>query len=1078
MRRMKKRKICVFLPCILAAAMVTGNISPAAAYALSLPLEEDIVSIIEHDDTGIGKLIDLIRKDLEDGIVGEDATSDTPATEVPPEESETQEASSDEADPQEEPSAEESAKEEPGQEDPTQEEPAQEEPAQEVPAQEEPAQEEPTEEEPAQEEHTEEEPAQEEPTEENLTQEEPAEQPSTAEMPTQEEPVDPGQLEEDKLGAPVNLLTYNVSSIEVSEEPNRLSLTGYFTIDVSARRSVKIYIPEGAPIASYFTVVEVPEGVDTAEFLAASGWKRYADRMEEGLYVLEPGRNGYGTYESEKAYVESAMRWLLSPVIGATPAFSTYGIFNFVGYGDQSAALEAWCARNPMRVIAQAYVGSSGVPQQELEEIGRTPMGEAGRTPFVIEDDLKMTYSQITIPTYYVTNDISGLRSLDYWKAANDVTDEPKIINGAVIYYQKLDSERWQTTMWNKLFSRYPEISGGNGLSAVGFRKAETYDYAAHSNDIRQFLSRYMSYDFSTEYNKQLSYRPDWNELGVKIVTTTIEPVKGHAKREYIVYAPEGCEEAWGSAGAPLVLVEAGAGTTDRNFFNASQWWLTALSENFIVVFLCEDNNTPTTLTYRDTDIFMDKVIEEVTADYKVDESRIYLTGHSAGSGVSQAIGILYPDRFAAVASTSAVPDVYNPAESFEGMFGGAGRKYGAASNAPVPVMFMYGEGDRPELHNGIWYTNHKDSEYYAEADEGKSIEALTRYHLMLWGLEMGEEATNSTPQYTYRTNVMKDRQHGYESWTWSVDAEGTRIPVYRVNRMQNIGHTNSNTEFPLLWDYLGHFSVKDGVRYYSASYFKENDAVAIIDIDREALLHEYVSRLYRNFLGREAEARGLMSWVVMLREGKCSASTLLKGFVLSDEFKANPLDDEAYIRALYATILGREADEAGLESWRNVLDTGCTRKKVFEGFSNSPEMTELAERLGIARGIYISDEIVDRNYRVTSFVSRLYWSCLNRKPDSRGLEDWVRVLIDRSATGSQVAWGFFDSREFNEANWDDESYIYFLYYTMLGRTPDNEGFNTWSKALKEGASRKRVFDGFARSVEFKGLCEEAGIDV
>ena len=121
MRRMKKRKICVFLPCILAAAMVTGNISPAAAYALSLPLEEDIVSITEHDDTGIGKLIDLIRKDLEDGIVGEDATSDTPATEVPSEESETQEASSDEADPQEEPSEEESAKEEPGQEDPTQE---------------------------------------------------------------------------------------------------------------------------------------------------------------------------------------------------------------------------------------------------------------------------------------------------------------------------------------------------------------------------------------------------------------------------------------------------------------------------------------------------------------------------------------------------------------------------------------------------------------------------------------------------------------------------------------------------------------------------------------------------------------------------------------------------------------------------------------------------------------------------------------------------------------------------------------------------------------------------------------------
>jgi poly(3-hydroxybutyrate) depolymerase len=1113
--RMKKGKLAVFLPYMLTAAMAAGTVSPAVAYAKPVLSPGEIDTVTTFDDMGIDKLAEMIGGDVNVG----DANVKTsllrwpwlPVREAPA--AETSEAGYPEGD---DPAQNETGQNDPGQGNPWQRGQAGEEPStddkseepidwtktevreseeQEPEVQESTAQEseapaadpEPTAQDPRAQESTEQEPEAQESTAqeseapatdpetagETLTQEETAEEPAT-----QESSVDPGEpADPGSLGTPVNLMSYDLSSVKVSEEPNRLALTGYFTIDVEARRSVKVYIPEGAPIAAYFTVIEVPEGVDTAEFLIASGWKQYADSMEEGLYVLEPGRNGYEGYEAEKAYVEAAMKWLISPVIGVTPVFSTYGIFNFVGYGEQAAALEAWCAKNPSRVIAQAYAGSDGVPLDELEQIGRTPMGEVGRTPFVIEDDLKMTYSQITIPTYYITDSVSSIHSLDYWKAANDVTSEAKIMNGAVLYYQKLDSERWQTTMWNKLFSRYPQISGGNGLSAVGFRKVEKYDYASYGDEIRQFLSRYMSYDFSTEYNKQLSYRPDWDELGVKIMTTTIEPVKGHAKREYIVYAPEGCEEAWGNAGAPLVLVEAGAGTTDRNFFNASQWWLAALSENFIVVFLCEDNNTPTTLTYRDTDIFMDKVLEEVTAAYKVDESRIYLTGHSAGSGVSQAIGILYPERFAAIASTSAVPDVQNIAESYEGMFGGAGRKYGSASLAPVPVMFMYGEGDRPELHDGIWYSSHKDSQYYSEADEGKSIEALTRYHLAIWGLEMGEEAKNSTQQYSFRTNVSKDRQHGYESWTWSVDVEGEKIPVYRVNRMQNIGHTNSNTEFPILWDYLEHFSIKDGVRYYSESSFKENDAVAIIDSDRDALLREYVGRLYRDFLGREPDTKGLLNWVIMLREGRCSASTLLKGFVFSAEFKANPLDDEAYIRALYTTVLGREADEGGLSSWQNVLNMGCTRKKVFEGFVHSEELDELADRLGIAHGAYVSEEIVDRNYKVTSFVGRLYWSCFNRKPDKGGLEAWVKALVEHRATGSDVAWGFFDSTEFRNAQWDNESYIYFLYYTMLGRTPDDEGYSTWSRALREGASRKSVYDGFAKSVEFGRLCEEAGID-
>lgn len=266
---MKKRKLSVFLPYMLAAAMVVGTVSPAAAYAWPIPLDDDIKSIVSNDDTGIEKLADLIGKDI--GKDAEDGTDVIAELELPGERTNTPD------DPDaEDPDADDQTPEEPSGEvttpaDPTDDENTTgEEPSGEVTTPADPADDEDiTGEDPGEDESSED-PSAEAPTWENLTQEEPAEEPTTPETPEE-----PGQIEEtSKLGTPINLMSYDFSTVKVSEEPNRLSLTGYFTIDVAAWRSVKIYIPEGAPIAAYFTVIEVPEGVDTAEFLVDSGWKQ------------------------------------------------------------------------------------------------------------------------------------------------------------------------------------------------------------------------------------------------------------------------------------------------------------------------------------------------------------------------------------------------------------------------------------------------------------------------------------------------------------------------------------------------------------------------------------------------------------------------------------------------------------------------------------------------------------------------------------------------------------------------------------------------------------------------------------
>ena len=54
----------------------------------------------------------------------------------------------------------------------------------------------------------------------------------------------------------------------------QLPLTGWFTknIDVEGDRQVTVYISEEASIRSYFTVIAVPNGVDTQQFLEDEGW--------------------------------------------------------------------------------------------------------------------------------------------------------------------------------------------------------------------------------------------------------------------------------------------------------------------------------------------------------------------------------------------------------------------------------------------------------------------------------------------------------------------------------------------------------------------------------------------------------------------------------------------------------------------------------------------------------------------------------------------------------------------------------------------------------------------------------------
>ena len=241
-------------------------------------------------------------------------------------------------------------------------------------------------------------------------------------------------------------------------------------------------------------------------------------------------------------------------------------------------------------------------------------------------------------------------------------------------------------------------------------------------------------------------------------------------------------------------------------------------------------------------------------------------------------------------------------------------------------------------------------------------------------------------------------------------------------------------------------------------------------------MIVRFVEDLYKTCLGREAKPVEIEQWAGGIRNGSITGAVAAYGFFFSPEYKNGNKTDAEYVADLYRAIMGREADEGGLDAWVALLEKGTSREKVFSGFIRSEEFKSKCEKYGIMVGTYRSHRIADVNPDVTAFVARLYTVALNRRFDVAGLESWVSQLLDKKLTPEQVAKGFFGSQEFVNRGLSNSEFVAVAYRTLLDREPDASGYEAWVKALDEGASRKKVLDGFAHSEEFAALCASYGL--
>ena len=114
----------------------------------------------------------------------------------------------------------------------------------------------------------------------------------------------------------------------------------------------------------------------------------------------------------------------------------------------------------------------------------------------------------------------------------------------------------------------------------------------------------------------------------------------------------------------------------------------------------------------------------------------------------------------------------------------------------------------------------------------------------------------------------------------------------------------------------------------------------------------DFATRLYTCCLGRDAESDGLKFWSLGLTNLEVSGYEAAKQFFESAEFNGFKTSDEEYLRRLYTTFMGREADTDGLNYWLNVMKGGMSREQVLVEFAKSKEFSEICNTYAINRGI------------------------------------------------------------------------------------------------------------------------------
>lgn len=540
-------------------------------------------------------------------------------------------------------------------------------------------------------------------------------------------------------------------------------------------RTAKLYIPQNTPQGTSFVLLNTPRGGSTVDFLIKSGWLDLADRNSICLFAAEPGKSGWMTSEEEQDYIHACFQTIFDGDY-FRGGMSIY----IVGYGDIGVCLHKEMLRKPLKVAAATFIDACNVDAASLQEAEAASMDADGMV-------FDLPLRDAPVPVWIIEKQITlqAQAIADHWlRAIGAGIPEDDPILGKVYPQSRA----------------FPGTPDGKVIH-VAVREADVnYSDRKWTEDICRFLTGFVRFTKTGPYGSTLTRSVDYDALGVEI---RYFPDENGNPRECLIYVPT---EHRSKGKLPLVFAIHGAIESVRNYFEESLWYRKAQEEGFIVAM-------PETTLYpmpdmlsggipkayrprwknlamapmdclggEDEDLqYLDRILNTLVAEYPVDESRIYCTGHSNGCMMTNFLGSSpLGSRFAALAATSGILSTWDPS--------GTDR---------IPIWMTMGEYD-------LWsYSLEEDTSVTASIDRWLVRNEIT-------------DAENA--KKTRTSGASETTQDGrYHCTVWK-NGQGT--PMVRYDWIEKKDHMNTPEENFRFWDqwFSRWHLTEDHIRCYSVA--------------------------------------------------------------------------------------------------------------------------------------------------------------------------------------------------------------------------------------------------------------------
>ncbi|RKJ82882.1 hypothetical protein D7X33_01380 [Butyricicoccus sp. 1XD8-22] len=536
------------------------------------------------------------------------------------------------------------------------------------------------------------------------------------------------------------------------KDPLRPLYQGTFeeTVTVGGKtRRYLLYIPEGAR-PSTAGVFVLPENGKTADDLwRDSGWREIADTEETKekliLFFLEPEdgawRTGepYGTPDGDVAYIDAVY-------LAGTQRlkFCVHeSKFYLTGCREGGVLANMAAMWNPAVWAGVASVGGSAVSKGYRAAAAADYC--TNLDGFLDETHrLGLKKGDIPMPAWIIDDPETPLGvdngTAGYWRAACGITEAGHQIAPDTVEFVRTTVPPYAPNQEREAFrvcaSSIPGASKGYASLLLrriwkGFLYRQRRWMSGPGGDLR--VTRDPVADLGMEYH--------YEEIGGWM-------------REWYVYVPESVK-AQPEKPVPLVFALHGYTCAGEIYAGNSEWYKVADQHGFLVVHptatpgqmemenqVCSMQNVPLPAwnfqhnapNGPDELEFFRTVLEKVCASHAVDRSRVFATGHSHGSVMTQTLALTLSDVFAAAAPCSGI------------LFRGFGMdirnlpEIKARADVEIPIWMFGGEQepwllpalptDENDTGNSIrvWQgVNHLDPSFPASWDEGWEVSG--RWH-------------------------------------------------------------------------------------------------------------------------------------------------------------------------------------------------------------------------------------------------------------------------------------------------------------------------------------------------------------